>query len=122
MIDEIIKITKLENTSPHFTVYELLTDRLNHINDHIIIYKAVNNQGQFFLEDDGYTLNELKMYGIAVNGIVADRIDELLADHHVYRGIQDSTLSTGMCSKDEFSDEVTNFLDVIESIYKEFLE
>lgn len=122
MIDEIISTTKLENTSPHFTVYELLTDRLNHINDHIIIYKVVNNQGQFYLEDDGYTLNELKMYGIKISGKTANRIDELLADHHVYRGIQDSTLSTGMCSKDEFSDEVTNFLDVIESIYKDFLE
>lgn len=120
MIDEIIKITKIENTSPHFTVYELLTDRLNHINDHIIIYKAVNNQGQFFLEDDGYTLNELKMYGIAVNGSVANRIDELLADHHVYRGVQRNNLYTDICSEDEIGDEVTSFLDAIESIYKEF--
>ena len=59
MHDEIINIRKLESRSHHFAAYELLTDRLNHINDHIIIYKAVNNQGQFFLEDDGYTLNEL---------------------------------------------------------------
>ena len=122
MTDEIISIRKLENTSPHFTVYELLTDRLNHINDHIIIYKAVNNQGQFFLEDDGYTLNQLKMYGIKISGSVADRIDELLADHHVYRGIQDSNLYTGICSEDEIGDEVTSLLDVISSIYKEFLE
>lgn len=122
MIDEIIDITKLENTSPHFTVYELLTDRLNHINDHIIIYEVVNSQGQSYLEDDGYTLNELKMYGIKISGKTANRIDELLADHCVYRGVQRNNLHTDICSKDEFSDEVTNFLDVIESIYKEFLD
>lgn len=122
MTDEIINIRKLENTSHHFTVYELLTDRLNHINDHIIIYKVVNNQGQSYLSDDGYTLNELKMYGIKISGKTANRVDELLADHHVYRGIQDSTLFTKLYSEDEFSDEVTSFLDAIESIYKEFLE
>lgn len=124
MTDEIIGVIKLEhsNTSPDLTVYRLLTDRLNHINDHIIIYKVVNNQGQSYLEDDGYTLNELKMYGIAVNGSVADRIDELLADHHVYRGIQQDNLYTGICSEDEIGDEVISFLDAIESIYKEFLD
>lgn len=122
MTDEIIGIRKLENTSPHFTVYELLTDRLNHINDHIIIYKVVNNQGQSYLEDDGYTLNELKMYGIAVNGSVAERIDELLADHYVYRGFEQDNLYTGICSEDEIGDEITSFLDIIESIYKEFLD
>lgn len=122
MTDEIMSVRKLENKSPHFTVYELLTDRLNHINDHIIIYKVVNNQGQFYLEDDGYTLNELKMYGIAVNGSVADRIDELLADHHVYRGTQRNNLYTDICSEDEIGDEVTSFLDAIEAVYKEFLE
>ena len=122
MHDEIIEITKLEDTSPHFTVYELLTDRLNHINDHIIIYKVVNNQGQSYLEDDGYTLNELKMYGIKISGRIANRIDELLADHHVYRGFEQDNLYTGICSEDEIGDEVTSFLDVISSIYKEFLE
>lgn len=122
MYDGIMSVTKLENTSPHFTVYELLTDRLNHINDHIIIYQVVNNQGQSYLEDDGYTLNELKMYGIKISGSIADRIDELLADHHVYRGIQRNNLYTDICSKDKFSDEVTSFLDAIESMYKEFLE
>lgn len=122
MHDEIMSVTRLEDASHHFAVYELLTNRLNHINDHIILYKVVNNQGQCYLSDDGWTLNELKMYGIAVNGSVAERIDELLADHHVYRGILDSTLFTELCSEDEFSDEVTNFLDAIESIYKEFLE
>lgn len=122
MIDEIINIRKLENTSPHFTVYELLTDRLNHINDHIVIYKVVNNQGQSYLEDDGWTLNELKMYGIKISGSVSERIYELLADHHVYRGFEQDNLYTGICSEDEIGDEVTNFLDAISSIYKEFLE
>lgn len=121
MSDEIISIRKLENASPHFTVYELLTDRLNHINDHIVIYKVVNNQGQSYLEDDGYTLDELKMYGIKISGSVANRIDELLADHHVYRGIERNNLYTDICSEDEIGDEITSFLDVIESIYKEFL-
>lgn len=122
MSDEIMSVTRLEDASHHFAVYELLTNRLNHINDHIILYKVVNNQGQSYLEDDGYTLDELKMYGIKISGKTADRIDELLADHHVYRGIQRNNLYTDICSEDEFSDEVTNFLDVIESIYKEFLE
>lgn len=122
MHDEIISTTKIENTSPHFAVYELLTDRLNHINDHIIIYKVVNNQGQCYLLDDGWTLNELKMYGMKISGSVADRIDELLADHHVDRGFGQDNLYTGICSEDEIGDEITNFLDVISSIYKEFLE
>ncbi|RAN61395.1 hypothetical protein B8A44_09545 [Dolosigranulum pigrum] len=122
MTDEIISIRKLENTSPHFTVYELLTDRLNHINDHIVIYKVVNNQGQSYLEDDGWTLNELKMYGIKISGSVSERIYELLADHHVYRGFEQDNLYTGICSEDEIGDEVTSLLDVISSIYKEFLE
>ena len=122
MHDEIISIRKLENTSPHFTVYELLTDRLNHINDHIIIYKVVNNQGQCYLEDDGYTLAELEMYGIKISGRVADRIDNLLADYYVHRNTERNNLHTGIYSEDEIGDEVTSFLDVIESIYKEFLE
>lgn len=122
MTDEIMSVTRLEDASHHFAVYELLTNRLNHINDHIILYQVVNNQGQCYLEDDGYTLNELKMYGIGISGSVADRIDELLADHHVYRDIERNNLYTDICSEDEIGDEVTNFLDAIESIYKEFLE
>ena len=122
MYDEIMSVTRLEDASHHFAVYELLTNRLNHINDHIILYKVVNNQGQCYLSDDGWTLNELKMYGIAVNGSVAERIDEWLADHYVYRGVLDSTLFTELCSEDEIGDEITSFLDVIESIYKEFLD
>ncbi|QDO92171.1 DUF1828 domain-containing protein [Dolosigranulum pigrum] len=121
MNDEIIEITELRNMDPRFTAYELLTNRLDHIGGHITLYKIVNDQGKFNLTDCGWTLQALKMYGIGISGRVADRIDELLADHHVYRGIQDSTLFTKLCSEDEFSDEVTNFLDVIESIYKEFL-
>lgn len=124
MTDEIIGVIKLEhsNTSPDLTVYRLLTDRLDPINDHIIIYKVIDDEGKFYLTDDGYTLNELKMYGIAVNGSVAERIDELLADHYVYRGVQQDNLYTGICSEDEIGDEITSFLDIIESIYKEFLE
>lgn len=121
MHDEIISIRKLESRSHHFKVYELLTDRLNHINDHIVIYKVVNNQGQSYLEDDGWTLNELKMYGIKISGSVSERIYELLADHHVYRGFEQDNLYTGICSEDEFSDEITNFLDAIEAVYKAFL-
>lgn len=122
MNDEIIEITELINMDPHFTAYELLTNRLDHIGGHIILYKIVNDQGELNLTDCGWTLQALKMYGIGISGRVSERIDELLADHHVYRGIQDSILFTKLCSEDEFSDEVTNFLDVIESIYKEFLE
>lgn len=121
MHDEIISVTKLENTD-YFTVYELLTDRLNHINDHIIIYKVANNHGQCFLTDDGYTLNELKMYGIKISGKTADRIDELLTDYYVYKSAWADELYTGSCSEDEIGDEITSFLDIIESIYKEFLE
>lgn len=122
MHDEIMSVTRLEDTMHHFAVYELLTNRLNHINDHIIIYKVVNSQGQFHLSDDGYTLNELKMYGIGISGRAAEKIDELLADHQVYRGTLDNNLFTELCSEDEFSDEVTSFLDVIESMYNEFLK
>ena len=124
MTDEIIGVIKLEhsNTSPDLTVYRLLTDRLDPINDHIIIYKVIDDEGKFYLTDDGYTLNELKMYGIKISGKTANRVDELLADHHVYRGIQRNNLHTDICSKDEFSDEVTSFLDAIQAVYKEFME
>lgn len=66
MTDEIIGVIKLEhsNTSPDLTVYRLLTDRLDPINDHIIIYKVIDDEGKFYLTDDGYTLNELKRHGI----------------------------------------------------------
>lgn len=122
MFDEIISVTVLENTSTDSVVYELLTDRLNHINDHVIIYKVVDNEGQCYLSDDGYTLDELKMHGIKISGKTADRIDELLADHNVYRSVWQYTLYTGFCSEDDLGDEVTRFLDAIEAVYKEFLE
>ena len=122
MTDEIIKVTKLENTSTNPEVYELLTDRLNHINDHIALYKFVYGGGYFYLSDDGYTLNELEMHGIQIDGKTSDRIDELLANHNVIRGVWQDTLYTGFYRKDEFDTELTNFLDTIESIYKEFLE
>ncbi|RAN62224.1 hypothetical protein B8A44_08100 [Dolosigranulum pigrum] len=122
MTDEIISVTVLENTSTDSVVYELLTDRLNHINDHIVLYKVVDNEGKYYLSDDGYTLDELKMHGIEISGETADRIDKLLADHNVYRSVWQDNLYTGICSEDEIGDEITSFLDVIESIYKEFLE
>lgn len=124
MHDEIIGVIKLEhsNTSPDLTVYRLLTDRLDPINDHIIIYKVIDDEGKFYLTDDGYTLNELKRHGIKISGSVSERIYELLADHHVYRGFEQDNLCTGICSEDEIGDEITSFLDIIESIYKEFLE
>ena len=121
MTDEIISVTKLENTSTDYELYELLTDRLNHINDHITLRQFVYDGGYFFLSDDGYTLNELEMHGIKITGKSADRIDELLADHNVRRGIWQDNFRTGLCREDEFGDEVTNFLDTIEAIYKEFL-
>jgi domain of unknown function DUF1828 len=121
MHDEIMSVTILENTSTDSVVYELLTDRLNHINDHIVLYKVVDNEGQCYLSDDGYTLDELKMHGIQISGKTADRIDELLADHYVYRSVWQYTLYTGFCSEDKLGDVVTNFLDAIESIYKEFM-
>jgi len=121
MTDEIISVTVLENTSTDSVVYELLTDRLNHINDHIVLYKFTNNLGQFHLSDNGYTLNELKRHGVKISGATADRIDELLADHYIYRGVWQDTLYTGLCTKDGLGDKVTSFLKIIESIYKEFL-
>lgn len=114
MTDGIISVTKLENTSTDYEVYELLTDRLNHINDHIVIFKSINNQGLCYLSDGGYTLDELETHGIEISGRVSDRIDQLLADYYVSRGVG-GILYTG------FYSEVTRFLDAIEAIYKEFL-
>ena len=128
MSDEIIGVIKLEhsNTSPDLTVYRLLTDRLDPINDHIIIYKVIDDEGKCYLTDDGYTLNELKRHGIKIEigGETVDRIDDLLRDHYTYRsyrGLWEYTLYTDFCSEDDLGDEVTRFLDAIDAIYKEFL-
>lgn len=120
MTDEVISITQIENTYSVAAVYELLTDRLNHINDHIILYKVVDHEGRCNLTDDGYTLDELKMYGIKISGKTADRIDELLADHNVYRSVLGDALYTGSCSEDDLGNKLTSFLDAIEAVYKEF--
>lgn len=122
----IIETTKLENTPYDLTVYELLTNRLNHTNENIIIYKVINTEGQCYLTDDGYTLNELKRHGIKIEigGETVDRIDDLLRDHYTYRsyrGLWEYTLYTDFCSEDDLGDEVTRFLDAIDAIYKEFL-
>lgn len=122
----IIETTKLENTPYDLTVYELLTNRLNHTNENIPIYKVINTEGQCYLTDDGFTLNELKRHGIKIEigGETVDRIDDLLRDHYTYRsyrGLWEYTLYTDFCSEDDLGDEVTRFLDAIDAIYKEFL-
>ena len=122
----IIETTKLENTPYDLTVYELLTNRLNHTNENIIIYKVIDDEGQCYLTDDGYTLNELKRHGIKIEigGETVDRSDDLLRDHYTYRsyrGLWEYTLYTDFCSEDDLGDEVTRFLDAIDAIYKEFL-
>lgn len=122
MTNEIISIRQIESASPDFTVYEILTDRINHINDYIVLYKVITNDGLCYLTDNGYTLNELKMHGMKMSVKTIDRIDQLLADHYVYRGVLGDTLYTGFCSEDDFDDEVTGLLDAIEALYKEFLE
>lgn len=122
----IIETTKLENTPYDLTVYELLTNRLNHTNENIPVYKVIDDEGQCYLTDDGYTLNELKRHGIKIEigGETVDRIDDLLRDHYTYRsyrGLWEYTLYTDFCSEDDLGDEVTRFLDAIDAIYKEFL-
>lgn len=121
MTDEIISVTKLENTLIHSAVYELLTDRLNHINDYIVLYKVITNDGLCYLTDNGYTLNELKRHGMKMSVKTIDRIDQLVADHYVYICIWKDSLYTGFCSEDDFDDEVAGLLDAIEALYKEFL-
>lgn len=126
MYDGIIDITKLENAPHGFDVYRLETNRFKNICGHIYIYKVIDDEGKFYLTDDGYTLNELKRHGIKIEigGETVDRIDDLLRDYYTYRsyrGLWEYTLYTDFCSEDDLGDEVTRFLDAIDAIYKEFL-
>nr|DAY18622.1 MAG TPA: protein of unknown function DUF1828 [Caudoviricetes sp.] len=119
----IIETTKLENTPYDLTVYELLTNRLNPTNKNIPIYKVINTEGQCYLTDDGFTLSQLKRHGVEIktSGETSDRLNDLLVDYYVHRCLWENDLYTGLYSEDAIDDEVTNFLNAIEAVYKEFL-
>lgn len=119
MHDGIIDITKLENTSHHFAVYEILTSQLNHIGDHVIVYKVINEYGRSYLTDDGYTWNELKMYGLEWDDMVWP-LRSLLHDYpFVY--MEGDEFCTSLEDVD-FDCRLKGLLVFIEAVYKEFLE
>ena len=119
MHDEIINIRKLENTSHHFAVYEILTSQLNHIGDHVIVYKVINEYGRSYLTDDGYTWNELKMNGFEWDDMVWP-LRCLLHDYpFIY--MEGNEFCTSLEDVD-FDRRLKGLLVFIEAVYKEFLE
>lgn len=121
MHDEIIDITKLENTPHDFDVYELTTNRSNKIYDHIYIYKVVYGNGKIFLTDDALTLDVLEVYWGVMSKKEMERVDNLLAKYSASRDkTTDAINSEFFWGEDEFNDELPNFLDAIEAVYQDF--
>ena len=125
MTNEIISITKIENTSTDYEVYEILTNRLNHINDHIIVYIVYSDPdyGWYYLTDDGYTVDEIDMWGIRIDEEFDMILEYVLGDVFEYIDTDGSyeIVSEEIYIDDDFGNELTSFLDAIEAVYKEFL-
>lgn len=123
MKNNIIETTKLENTPHGFDVYRLTTNRFHHIRDHIFIYKVVYDDGKTYLTDDSLTLGGLSVHGVAMGKKEMEILDNLLAKYHVSRSEPlDAINSAFLWGEGEVNDEISNFLDAIEAVYKEFLE
>ena len=127
MTDEIISITKTKfyDAPDWFEAYKIITNRLNHINDHIIVYIVYSDPdyGWYYLTDDGYTVDEIYMWGIRIDEEFDMILEYVLGDDFEYIDTDGSyeIVSGEIYIDDDFGDELTNFLDTIEAVYKEFL-
>lgn len=59
---------------PNKQVFEIVTQALNHLNDTIIIYVYQNN-GLYYIEDDGYLKVEYDFAGIPFNGTSLEQLN-----------------------------------------------
>lgn len=122
MNDNIIQTTKLENVPHGFDVYRLETNRFKNICGHIYIYKVVFDNGKTYLTDDSLTIGGLGVHGVMMGKEEMEILDKLLAKHSASRSEPlDAINSVFLCGEDEVNEEISNFLDAIEAVYKEFL-
>ena len=126
MFDEVMRVTKtrLYDAPDCFEVYKIVTTRLNYINDHIVVYAVFPDpdDDEYFLTDDGYTINELDMCGIRIDEEFDIILDYELGDNFWYTDGSYEIVSGEHYTDEDFDDDLSAFLDVIEAVYKEFLE
>ena len=118
-MNNVLKITELKTVSSNRETYGILTRQLNHIGDHVIVYKVINEYGRSYLTDDGYTWNELEMHGFKFDDMVWP-LRCLLHDYpFVYMEGDEFCASL---EDVDFDCRLKGFLIFIEAVYKEFLE
>ncbi|WP_185963622.1 DUF1828 domain-containing protein [Dolosigranulum pigrum] len=100
-----------------------MTTRLNHINDHIVVYAIFPDpdNDEYFLADDGYTINEIEMHGVRIDEEVDIILDYELGDNFWYKDGSYEIVSGEHYTDEDFGDDLSAFLDVIEAVYKAFL-
>lgn len=125
MFDEVMRVTKtrLYDAPDWFEVYKIVTTRLNCINDHIVVYAIFPDpdDDEYFLADDGHTINELEMRGIRIDEEVDIILDYELGDNFWYRDGSYEIVSGEHYTDEDFGDDLSAFLDTIEAVYKAFL-
>ncbi|WP_208965769.1 DUF1828 domain-containing protein [Dolosigranulum pigrum] len=100
-----------------------MTTRLNYINDHIVVYAVFPDpdDDEYFLTDDGYTINELDMCGIRIDEEFDIILDYELGDNFWYTDGSYEIVSGEHYTDEDFDDDLSAFLDVIVAVYKTFL-
>lgn len=122
MHDGIIDITKLENAPHGFDIYRLATNRFKNICGHIYIYKVVYDDGKTYLTDDSLTIGGLGVNWGMLGKEEMERVDNILAKYSASRTEPlDAINSAFLWGEDEVNEGISNFLDAIEAVYKEFL-
>lgn len=123
MFDEIVSVkkTRLYDAPDWHEVYKIVTNRLNCINDHIVVYAIFLDDDEYFLTDDGYTINEIEMHGVRIDEEFDIILDYELGDNFGYTDDLYKIVSEYLYTDEDFGDDLSAFLDVIEAVYKAFL-
>ena len=125
MFDEVMRVTKtrLYDAPDCSEVYKIVTTRLNYINDHIVVYAIFPDpdNDEYFLADDGYTINEIEMHGVRIDEEFDIILDYELGGDFEYMDDSYEIVSGYLYTGENFDDDLSAFLDVIEAVYKAFL-
>lgn len=122
MKNDIIQTIKLENVPHDFDVYMLITNRFKNICGYTYIYKVVFDNGKTYLTDDSLTIGGLGVNWGMLGKTEMERVDNILAKYSASRTEPlDAINSEFFWGEDEVNEEISNFLDAIEAVYKEFL-
>lgn len=122
MNNDIIQTIKLEDVPHGFDVYMLITNRFKNICGNTYIYKVVLDNGKTYLTDDSLTIGGLGVHGVMMGKEEMEILDNILAKYSTSRTEPlDAINSAFLWGEDEVNEEIANFLDAIEAVYKEFL-